>query len=100
MNTQFGPDGKCSLDDGVLVSAVRYSLGRMTYVVSDTCAEVRRNLPHIRTKLLAVMVRDITEHESDNALGMDMDKEQWLTLRSAINAKLKQRTKLEAGGEG
>lgn len=78
---------RVNVDDGVLVSAVRYALGRHTYVVKETCDSVRDNLRLIQRKLLVVMIRDIDEHfgrhGKSSAFG-EQDDVEWRDLRNDI----------------
>lgn len=82
---------ECVVDPGVLVSAVRYALGRHTYVVKETADAVRANLAQIPNKLLVVIVRDIDEFftrtGSSSAFGAQDDKE-WRALRADIRERL------------
>jgi hypothetical protein len=81
----------CQVEDGVLVSALRYAIGRRTYVVSETCSQIYRNIPLIRTKLLEVMIRDIDEHEKAGHMGMNFDRAEWLNLRSQLHDEVVKR---------
>lgn len=73
------------LFEQMLVSSVRYALGRMTHIVSDTCDYVRKFLPHLNAGTIAVMIRDIEEAPS---YGMDIDKQQWDRLLSDLKAEM------------
>ena len=72
--------------------AVRYCLGRMSYVVSDCVSWLRFAWPHLPECARTIIARDIEDKiEDDNMsrqtsnrhhpLGMDMDREAWLSLR-------------------
>lgn len=68
--------------------AVRYCIGRMTYVVSDCCDWLRAVWPHLREHTRNIIRRDIDEaiDDDDKALaqgmsrrriGMQCDSDQW-----------------------
>lgn len=83
--------------DLMAVAAVRYCLGRMSYIVGDCADWLCEQWPNIEPKMRAVIERDIREAvERDDAsrcfardhhpLGMDMDREQWLRVLAMIDA--------------
>lgn len=47
------------LDQDMLISAVRYALGRRTYIVAATVDEVLRCWPDLSANTRAVILRDI-----------------------------------------
>ena len=65
----------------MLVSAERYALGRMTYIVSWTCDFIANNLHLLTEKDKSVIIRDI---ESSNDYGHDCDKAEWLKLLNVL----------------
>lgn len=67
----------------IVISAVRYALGRMTYIVELTVNYV---LEEIENDKLSDRCLDVIRKEIKKAkdLGMDCDKEQWLKLLSRI----------------
>ena len=70
--------------DDLAIPAVRYGLGRRTYItglISDTLI-AHRHMLTVNTK--DVIVRDITEAEEYDGLGMDCDAEAWKRLREAL----------------
>lgn len=73
----------------VLSSAVRYALGRRTYITSVVSEYFIDNIDKVDTSTLLVTVRDI-----DNApsLGDDnIDKPNWVKLREEIMKELTKR---------
>lgn len=73
----------------LLVSAVRYALGRQTSAVSDVCGCVRSYGRHLRAGELGVLIRDIEEHgdyaerqgrDRARAYGADFDYRDWMDL--------------------
>lgn len=65
----------------MLVSAVRYALGRQTYIVQWTCEIITKNLDLLTYKDKQVMIRDI---ENPLDYGDDCDKECWLKLLKTL----------------
>lgn len=83
-------------DDLMAMAAVRYCLGRMSYIVSDCVEWLVFQWPHIKPECRKVIQRDIEEMfaKDDDArahgeeykpLGMDMDREQWEIARRLWN---------------
>ena len=75
----------------MLNSALRYALGRMSYIVQDTANYIRPLIPYLDNRTLFVMERDITEAAEMNCLGMKMDAEVWVTLRKDIVREMEKR---------
>ena len=67
----------------IVISAVRYALGRMTYIVELTVSYILREIEDdkLSDRCLNVIVGDI---RSAKSLGMDCDKAQWLKLLNRI----------------
>lgn len=67
----------------IVISAVRYALGRMTYIVSLTVDYVLKDIEQNKLSkfCLVVMLRDI---KATNDLGMDCDKKEWQKLIDKI----------------
>lgn len=62
----------------VLNCAVRYCLGRMTYMPGLVTDWIMSHCGGMLTsKTLYVMRKDIEEAKAEDRLGMDMDKETW-----------------------
>lgn len=81
MKTKIEFNGSQEDLSAMLVSAERYALGRMTYVVSWTCNFIANNLHLLTEKDKQVMIRDI---ESSNDYGADFDKAEWLKLLNVL----------------
>lgn len=64
---------------GMLISSVRYALGRRTYIVSETCEWVKRYGPLLETPYRDIMIRDIEEQERWG-YGDSCDLERWMDL--------------------
>jgi hypothetical protein len=70
-------------------SAVRYALGRQTYIVSTTVGYITLLLPRLDNHTVACMERDIREAPS---YGSDtIDKPEWMRLLSALQEEMKKR---------
>lgn len=62
----------------VLSCAMRYALGRMTYVVGSVCSELRRNYDRLPANTKARIAKEIQEYQNEHGLaGMDFDNEEW-----------------------
>lgn len=68
----------------MMVSAVRYALGRRNYIVSDTVSYIKHVLPYLIRNDIHVIYTDIVEAESENRLGDDCDIHDWLSLKKCI----------------
>jgi len=79
-------------DHLMVIAAVRYSLGRMTYIVSDCCDWIIGNWNSWPENVKRIIQRDIEEkfREDDQfraddyeyrPLGMDCDRAQWERVR-------------------
>ena len=51
-----------TVPDWILISATRYALGRLSYVVSDTAQQLQRVWRSLEPQTRAVIKRDITSH--------------------------------------
>ena len=67
----------------IVISAVRYAIGRMTYIVELTVNYVLQEIEEhkLSEECLDVIAEDIRHTKN---LGMDCDKEQWLKLLDRI----------------
>ena len=84
--------------DIMALAAVRYSLGRMSYIVGDCCDWLRAAWPHLSKSIRTTIASDIDEAfaRDDDArergdqykpLGMDMDRAQWAAVRELWQAE-------------
>lgn len=69
----------------ILVSAERYALGRMSYIVSWTYEVIKRNLYLITEQDKRVMIEDI---EKCKNYGHDIDKTCWSELLEVLKKSL------------
>lgn len=77
-------------------SAVRYALGRMTYVGSATVDYILQVLPLIDNRTIECFINDL-KHYDENVKkgicdwGMDCDKEIWFDFKKLCKAELQKR---------
>jgi hypothetical protein len=71
------------LDDEILLfCAFRYALGRQTYVVSTVIGKLIKEFENIDPINRKKYVQEIDEAISDNHIGSDYDKEDWLKVKA------------------
>ncbi|WP_294852266.1 type II toxin-antitoxin system prevent-host-death family antitoxin [uncultured Oscillibacter sp.] len=78
-----------TLDDdfGCIVnSAVRYAIGRYTYMPSTVMEFVRRHLDILDTRTITIMIEDIERELPDEKL---YQRENWMSLRDDLKAQQK-----------
>jgi hypothetical protein len=79
-------------DDLMAIAAVRYCLGRMTYIVSDCADWLIGSWPDLKPSAQKIIQRDVEEtFQRDDEyratggehrpLGMDCDRDQWERVR-------------------
>lgn len=73
----------------ICVCAVRYALGRQTYMPSIVCGYILPLIPHICSKSLCCMERDIRYQAG--GYGDDCDKVVWMRLLSELQAEIEKR---------
>lgn len=67
----------------IVISATRYALGRMTYIVELTVNYIMQQIDEdkLSDSCLSIILEDIKEAKN---LGMECDKEQWQKLQKRI----------------
>lgn len=75
----------------MMVSAVRYALGRMTYIVRTTTDYVTPLIPWLSYNTLRIINEDIQKYADFYDLGMECDRARWLKLAADIRAEMKER---------
>lgn len=84
----------------ILISAERYSCGRMTYVVPTFVRFVKPLVPDLSDKTLDIFIRDFIEKsmreepgwgDGMGPFGMEQDRKEWQELWDAIEAEQKRR---------
>lgn len=63
----------------ILSSALRYALGRRTYIVSVVTNYIENEIPNLSEHCIKVMIRDIENPYCDD-YGYDCDKRDWMRL--------------------
>lgn len=69
------------IPDKILLYALCYALGRMTYAVSTVAQSIQINIPKISPEVLEEMRYRI---DTARSYGMEMDKQVWMRLRSQL----------------
>ena len=69
----------------MLISAVRYALGRKTYIVEVTCNYVACQIPNMSENCKKIMIHDI-EHPIAG-WGDEWDKEDWMELLKRLKGE-------------
>lgn len=88
--------------DNLFVGMFRYALGRKTYFVSDAAQTIANNWNQIPTQTQDLIRKELDKAIAEDAsqrvdgkryprLGMDCDRETWVTLRETILIKDKER---------
>lgn len=75
----------------MLNSALRYALGRKSYIVQDTADYIRPLIPYLDNRTLYIMECDITDAAETNGLGMKIDEETWTDLWKDIVKEIEKR---------
>lgn len=75
----------------LIVSAVRYAMGRATYVVGETCDIVKKHLAVLTPEQKQMLARDIEDEikraeREGKILGMSLDHAEWSNLVIALRA--------------
>ena len=72
-------------DETILICAVRYALGRMSYIVGDVAKYVKLKRNTLSSQCKNIIIRDIEEeleryHSTGQILGMECDEKTWKNL--------------------
>lgn len=57
----------------IMIMALKYALGKRTYVTSEVCDFVKQNIKHVNNRIRDVMIRDIEEYKSKREQGFISD---------------------------
>ena len=79
MDNKYTLNGSLSDISAMLVSAVRYALGRRTYIVEWTCNFIKNNIHLLTDKDIQIIIQDI-ERQKEYGYGNECDKKIWLSL--------------------
>jgi hypothetical protein len=70
----------------VLGAAVRYGLGRMTYIVSSICEELKRLEPQMSWNFKQRISNEIHEYQKEHEeVGMSFDNDEWEYIKCLFN---------------
>ena len=74
-----------SHEEQILICAVRYALGRMSYIVGVVAEYVAVKQPELSKECINIIIRDIEEelkryHDASQTLGMECDERTWVRL--------------------
>ena len=78
----------------ILVCALRYALGRRTYITSIVADTIIHQIPNIGTKDLKVMLNDIN---TTSDLGDQCDIDNWTKLKSMLELEIQKREDCQRG---
>ena len=72
-------------EEQILICAVRYALGRMSYIVGVVPEYVAVKQPELSKECINIIIRDIEEelkryHDVGQTLGMECDERTWMRL--------------------
>lgn len=81
-------------EEQILICAVRYTLGRMSYIVGVVCDYVYFKRKTLSRECINIIIRDIEEemeryHGSGALLGMECDERTWSRLLEALRMERK-----------
>ena len=68
----------------MLISALRYAIGRRTYIVEITVHYILSELPKLSDSCKQVMIHDI---ENAYSLGDDCDRQDWMRLLKELKGE-------------
>ena len=85
-----------SPDESILICAVRYALGRMSYIVGEVANYVFFKRKTLSKECIDIIIRDIEEemeryHSAGYKLGMDCDERTWKNLLEALKGEIDER---------
>lgn len=64
----------------IYLCAVRYGLGRRTYITGVISDFMINKYYDLTPKCISIMIRDIEDAQKEDRLGDDCDKKEWLKL--------------------
>lgn len=84
--------------ENILVSAVRYALGRHTYIVELTCRYIEGLIPTLSKQCKDIMAKDI-EAELERTEIYPMDAQKWTRLLIMLNREEIEQKLMEKSSE-
>ena len=80
--------------ESILICAVRYSIGRRTYMPSTVIRYITPLLSSLSSTTLFCMKRDVEEAEKENRLGDEnIDKPLWISFKEKIEETILEKGK-------
>lgn len=81
-----------TIEEEILICAVRYALGRMSYVVGDVCKYVASKKDTLSKPCKNVIIKDIEDeiemyHRLGRTCGMVSDELDWLELLDVLKGE-------------
>ena len=81
-----------TLGEEIIVCAVRYALGRQSYIVGDVCKYVTIKHDCMSDHCKNVIIKDIEEsiewyHSTGHTCGMECDEKDWLKLLDVLKGE-------------
>lgn len=78
-------------DEQILICAVRYALGRRSYIVGYVTEYVKYKIKALSKECINIIIRDIEEeleryHNAGQTLGDDCDEKDWCRLLELLKA--------------
>lgn len=76
-------------DEQILICAVRYALGRMSYIVGDVCDYVKLKVDDLSEECKNIMIHDIHDsisyhHRIGQTVGFECDERCWINLLNVL----------------
>ena len=68
----------------LILSAFRYALGRMTYIVPVVANVIGESKDRLDSQAIDLIIKEIEEAEKRDGLGMECDIEVWLKLKKEL----------------
>ena len=81
-----------SHEEQILICAVRYALGRMSYIVGVVAEYVAVKQSGLSKECINIIIRDIEEelkryHDAGQLLGMECDERTWKNLLKVLKGE-------------
>lgn len=68
----------------LILSAFRYALGRMTYIVPVVASVIRESKDKLDSQAIDLIIQEIEDAEKRDGLGMECDIDVWLRLKKEL----------------
>jgi len=103
--TEIVPEINAGCDDfGLILNcAVRYALGRETYMPSAVCSFIKPLIQNLTGRTIVTMIQDIEEPLNRNIAGErawgdpDIDKPEWMELLGLLKEEQTKRNQVDTG---